>query len=1072
MADLNFKIVFDTASGTMALKQVEQGVKGVGEAAARVKENVKGFGSSFSMMAVGLNQGLELARKGFEFLSTPLKAAGQFEAYETSLKVMLGTTEKAKARLQEYVEFAKTTPFELPAVVEAGNKLQAIGKYSKDNMTMLGDLAAAAGKPYEQVLSAYSKLATGQKGVAVDMFRDLLITSTDWEKATGKGKKASGEMIASADEMLAVLPNIVKAKNFAGMMDEQSKTMLGQFSNLQDGIGQFAQAVGNQLMGVAKDTMAFISPVFPLLQENAGGLIKYLGIAGGSLIAYSLLTKLAKADNLSLGTSFKSLWTSIKTAVTTNPIGILVASVTALYVGMQVLKDANNHYGEDLKKTTDEVKNAKKALDDYNSTTAILVDEYNALSKKENQSADDKKRMKEIIVDMVKKYPELIQYVNAETGELKSSTSAADFNRIVREKLNKTYSDSIGKLKELYIESQKTTQGELGLMERLQLTLTGMFKGGAAGQAKEQIEIMMNAKNAGQEAFKQLAKSWVDNIDIIDIQNKNYKKITTDFYNSNSELLQGKSDYEQQKIKDYIRNLVNLRILEASVNKPITETKESEGWDVRVKKFRDGLTKLTEAYKTGNQDLIAAAEESAQTALKETKVSVKLTEQLTKELDAVMGKTKGGKKDSKEKTFAEATLAQQFKARLESAKKDLDNQEITDEYYLNELSRLNDELITNKEFISLKELKASGELNKKSNIKKLEQYDALRATEIAILKIQEKAAEDDAAKLEASRKSILEKSGSDLESALNVAIGNTKDQLTALSKSFTAGEISDTDFLSGLDNIISGAKNKSDMLIELFGGLGTDIGKQMKTVQEQIESGDVQQEFYTRLLNQLKIIDPKLAKQYEDNNKTISDAVNAAETTLSDSEKFMNTWGGAIMQGFSDTFSAIGKAFEESVTFTSLGKGLKEGFKAMLVDILNFIEKEYILAGLYTTIKSIFDGGISAIVNLPLLLAAGAGIEAAKAGIMSMATGGLITEPTFVVAGDNGDELFAPKKDFLTVAKEIFMMGANTAQLQPVNRGTNITVNVKGDFQGSGRTLKMVLDKTTVYENKRFIKQK
>ena len=115
-----------------------------------------------------------------------LMATAQIEKYNVTLKTMLGSTTAARDRMQEYLDVAKKTPFELSQVVEAGNQLQAIGRYSRQNLEMLGDLAAASGKPMEQVMNAYAKLATGQKGEGVNMFRDLLISTDDWTKATGR----------------------------------------------------------------------------------------------------------------------------------------------------------------------------------------------------------------------------------------------------------------------------------------------------------------------------------------------------------------------------------------------------------------------------------------------------------------------------------------------------------------------------------------------------------------------------------------------------------------------------------------------------------------------------------------------------------------------------------------------------------------------------------------------------------------------------------------------------------------------------------------------------------------------
>lgn len=187
------------------------------------------------------------AAMGKDMVMGDVMAAAQVEKYQTTLKVMLGSRGAARARMQEYADIAKATPFELNQVVEGGNQLQAIGRYSRDNLTMLGDLGAASGKPLEQVMGAYAKLSTGQKGEGVNMFRDLLISTDDWIKATGKGLGSNKELLASTEEMLAALPKIMKSKGFFGMMDQQSKTTQGQLSNLKDSFFGLQVAMGDRM---------------------------------------------------------------------------------------------------------------------------------------------------------------------------------------------------------------------------------------------------------------------------------------------------------------------------------------------------------------------------------------------------------------------------------------------------------------------------------------------------------------------------------------------------------------------------------------------------------------------------------------------------------------------------------------------------------------------------------------------------------------------------------------------------------------------------------------------------------
>lgn len=188
-----------------------------------------------------------------------IAAAGQIERYNATLETMLGSRSAARDRMEEYMRIAKTTPFEMTEVVEAGNKLQALGRYSEDTLVMLGDLAAASGKPLEQAMNAYSKMASGQKGIAVDMFRDLLITTDDWAKATGKGVKASGEMVASADEMLKVLPEILKSKGFFGLMAKQSETTEGKIANFEDAVFSLRASIGERLAPTTKSIVGVMS---------------------------------------------------------------------------------------------------------------------------------------------------------------------------------------------------------------------------------------------------------------------------------------------------------------------------------------------------------------------------------------------------------------------------------------------------------------------------------------------------------------------------------------------------------------------------------------------------------------------------------------------------------------------------------------------------------------------------------------------------------------------------------------------------------------------------------------------
>lgn len=188
-----------------------------------------------------------------------VNAAAQIETYQATLETMLGSRDAARDRMEEYKDIAKITPFGLEDVVEGGNQLQAIGRYSRENLEMLGDLAAASNKPMEQVMNAYAKLATGQKGEASRMFQDLLISRNDWIEATGKGVSKSGELLASTEEMMAALPKIMKSKGFYGMMAKQAETAAGKMSNLEDAVFGLHTAIGERLTPKTKAVTTWLT---------------------------------------------------------------------------------------------------------------------------------------------------------------------------------------------------------------------------------------------------------------------------------------------------------------------------------------------------------------------------------------------------------------------------------------------------------------------------------------------------------------------------------------------------------------------------------------------------------------------------------------------------------------------------------------------------------------------------------------------------------------------------------------------------------------------------------------------
>lgn len=293
--------------------------------------------AAFGMIGKGLIVAT-IANKLRQLGGSIFNATAQVEQYTVTLENMLGSKIAANLRMQEYTEIAKKTPFELSEVVETGNQLQALGRYSEDNIVLLGDLAAASGKPIEQAKNAFAKLATGQKGEAVNMFRDLLISTDDWVKATGKGVSKNGELLATTEEMLAVLPQILQEKGFAGMMDKQAQTFAGRMSNIRDSLFQMFVSLGNAFRPIIDAIITGLGRIVEGLKSMADWMVRNkevltalavgVGVATAAWAAYRTMLFLTSAA------SYKAVIPAIKAigkAIYNIPIiGWLAAIIGAL----------------------------------------------------------------------------------------------------------------------------------------------------------------------------------------------------------------------------------------------------------------------------------------------------------------------------------------------------------------------------------------------------------------------------------------------------------------------------------------------------------------------------------------------------------------------------------------------------------------------------------------------------------------------------------------------------------------------------------------------------------------------
>lgn len=181
-------------------------------------------------LITGINQGLQLMRTGFTALTavtkTFISTGSQFERYEVQFTTLLGSIEAARDRMKELTTFAMETPFDLPGVVEAAQKLEAYGVYAEKTLRTVGDAAAAMGKTLEQGVEAIADASRGE----LERLKEFGISAAELTERMGHQlNRATVEGLEEIkDTVLAIM-----GERYGGGMMALSETLGGSISNLR-----------------------------------------------------------------------------------------------------------------------------------------------------------------------------------------------------------------------------------------------------------------------------------------------------------------------------------------------------------------------------------------------------------------------------------------------------------------------------------------------------------------------------------------------------------------------------------------------------------------------------------------------------------------------------------------------------------------------------------------------------------------------------------------------------------------------------------------------------------------------
>lgn len=275
------------------------------------------------------------------------------EQAQIAFTTMLGSAEAATAYLDDLAKFAARTPFEFPDLVQAAQRMMAMGFSADDvlpKLTAIGDAVAALGGTGEvvnRVTIALGQMMAKGKVSAQEMMQLTEAGIPAWKYLA----EVMGVDVAKAME--TVEKNTVGAKgaidaivlgmstDFAGMMEAQSQTLNGLISTIKDTTQQILGSVLMPLFVALKDALSTLAndllPKFKAWWDGLPEPVQQTALALGLVLAAAGPLALALAG---LSTVLGAL---------ASPIGVIVLAVGGLTAALISQKEKLSGWGDTIR---------------------------------------------------------------------------------------------------------------------------------------------------------------------------------------------------------------------------------------------------------------------------------------------------------------------------------------------------------------------------------------------------------------------------------------------------------------------------------------------------------------------------------------------------------------------------------------------------------------------------------------------------------------------------------------------------------------------------------------------------
>ena len=518
MAGIHFDITGDNSNFLRRLREVENGVKNTSK---QIEQSGLGIEELFNRMtraAAAFGAGFTAK----ELISNIAQVRGEFQQLEVAFKTMLGSEDKANALMQQLVKTAATTPFDLQGVANGAKQLLAYGENVEnvnDDLIRLGNIAAGLSQPLGDIVYLYGTTMTQGRlytadlnqftGRGIPMIRELAKVFGVAENEV-RGLVEAGKV--GFPEVQKVIQNLTNEGGmFYNLMQEQSKTITGQISNIEDAVSTMFNEIGKANEGIINEALSGVSYLvenYEKVGKVLVGLVATYGVYKVAVMTVTALQALQASGIAALTIAERAHygWLVLQTTaqkalnavMLTNPYVLLATAVVGLGAAMWTFHDSTTESEKALDRFNKKQEEAQKLEQEHKQKIDSLVQSSRDIALSDLQRGQS-------LAELRKEYPKIFEQYDIESIKLadilklKQQIAAEDTKR-AGEKQEKELSD---------------IEAEIKYYENLLKSLSGQQ--GIDGYVKKLKDLRADRDVLLQEKGKGISEQFISGLNNIDI---------------------------------------------------------------------------------------------------------------------------------------------------------------------------------------------------------------------------------------------------------------------------------------------------------------------------------------------------------------------------------------------------------------------------------------------------------------------------------------------------------------------------------------------------------------------------